>query len=281
VLNEPSIIVMDELDSICPKRQGATDMEKRIVATILTLMDGVTASNLREGYKRIVVIGTTNRVDALDDALRRPGRFDREVEIGVPNVQGRVAILSSMLEGKRSSLSVDDVNTIARAAHGYVGADLAAICAEASMHAVKRAIASHSIDVTLTMQDVELALAHTKPSAMREVTVQVPNVRWSDVGGQQETKDFLVESISWSLQYPHVFKRMGIRPPRGVLLYGPPGCSKTLTVKALATESKLNFIAVKGPELLNKWVGESEKAVRQVFYKARLASPCIVFFVRP
>lgn len=279
----PSIIFIDEIDSLCPKRDEApTELEKRVVTTLLTLMDGVETLRANETSTtadRIVVLGATNRPNALDEALRRPGRFDREIEIGIPNSDARLSILTTLLRRIPNTLTPDDIYTIASKAHGYVGADLAAVCREAGLFCIRRnAQSESSVDLKVTLQDMNDAMAGIRPSAMREIMLEVPKVYWSDIGGQAYIKDRLKESIEWPLKHPEAFERMGIRPPKGILLYGPPGCSKTLMAKALATEAGSNFIAVKGPELFSKWVGESEKAVREVFRKARAASPSIVFF---
>ncbi|KAJ8654321.1 hypothetical protein O0I10_010017 [Lichtheimia ornata] len=282
----PSIIFIDEIDSLCPKRDEApTELEKRVVTTLLTLMDGVETSRANETSTttttadRIVVLGATNRPNALDEALRRPGRFDREIEIGIPNSDARLSILTTLLKRIPNMLTQEDINTIASKAHGYVGADLAAVCREAGLFCIRRNAQSESkVDLKVTLQDMNDAMTGIRPSAMREIMLEVPKVYWADIGGQAYIKDRLKESIEWPLKHPEAFERMGIRPPKGILLYGPPGCSKTLMAKALATEAGSNFIAVKGPELFSKWVGESEKAVREVFRKARAASPSIVFF---
>ncbi|KAJ2471509.1 AAA+-type ATPase [Coemansia sp. RSA 2322] len=292
----PSIVFIDEVDALCPKRDTSdAEADKRIVATLLTLMDGIAD---RSG-DRVVVIGATNRPNAIDPALRRPGRFDREVEVPIPSPAARLQILRKKLAATPSDLSAEQLEAVAATTHGFVGADIEALVREAAVIAIKR----HSLATGLTAgatgqsesrsserlqsrleqlriehADVVSALRLVRPSTMREVTLEIPNVKWSDIGGQHETKQLLKESVEWPLKHPEAFQRMGIRPPKGVLLYGPPGCSKTLTAKALATEAGLNFIAVRGPELFSKWVGESEKAVREVFRKARAAAPAIVFF---
>ncbi|KAJ1820067.1 AAA+-type ATPase [Coemansia sp. RSA 2675] len=276
----PSVIFIDEVDALCPKRDDSDgEAEKRIVATLLTLMDGIADRS----SDRVVVIGATNRPNAIDPALRRPGRFDREVEVPIPSPSARLQILSKRLAATPNSLTTDQVELIAAATHGFVGADLEALVRESAVIAIKR----HSLrgedsggmaQLRIEHSDMRSALQLVRPSTMREVTLEIPNVKWSDIGGQHETKQLLKESVEWPLKHPEAFRRMGIRPPKGVLLYGPPGCSKTLTAKALATEAGLNFIAVRGPELFSKWVGESEKAVREVFRKARAAAPAIVFF---
>ncbi|ELR19280.1 ATPase, AAA domain containing protein [Acanthamoeba castellanii str. Neff] len=285
--NAPALVFIDEIDAIAGKRaDAASEMENRVVATLLTVMGGMEAND------RVVVIGATNRPDALDPALRRPGRFDREIEIGIPTAEDRHEILKVTLRRMPHALSPADIQQFAAATHGFVGADLAALCREASLLSLNRLSAQLfasagapgeeellSLDtLVITAEDMSSALKVVRPSTLREVLVDVPKVQWSDIGGQDDTKQKLKEAVEWPLKHPEAFKRMGIRPPRGILLYGPPGCSKTLMAKALATESGANFIAVKGPELFSKWVGESERAVREVFRKARAAAPCIIFF---
>ncbi|GMF10625.1 unnamed protein product [Phytophthora lilii] len=282
----PSLVFIDELDAICPKRDSRVgDMERRLVATLLTLMDGLSAS------RQVVVLAATNRPNALDPAVRRPGRFDREVEIGIPRANDRLAILRVALRRLPHKVTNAELQELSSGAHGYVGADLSALCKEAALLALHRAFANNaqSNGVVLadtnslpafevTLSDLKLAMRGIRPSALREISVDVPRVLWSDIGGQDALKQALREAVEWPLQHPEAFTRMGIRPPKGVLLYGPPGCSKTLAAKALATESGMNFIAIKGPELFSKWVGESEQQVREVFRKARAASPTVVFF---
>jgi len=283
--NAPAIIFIDEIDAIAPKREEVTgEVEKRVVAQLLTLMDG-----LRE-RGNVIVIAATNRPDAVDPALRRPGRFDREIAIGMPDKRARKEIL---LVHTRNMPLADDVNLdeIAEMTHGYTGADLAALCREAAMAALRRAISKGMIDLEkptipaevleqlqVTRADFMEALKYVQPSVLREVIVEVPEVRWSDIGGLEKVKQELREIVEWPLKYPHYFNEVGIEPPKGVLLFGPPGTGKTLLAKAVATESGANFVAVRGPEILSKWVGESEKAVREVFRKARMAAPCVVFF---
>ncbi|XP_060595143.1 ATPase family gene 2 protein homolog A-like [Ruditapes philippinarum] len=271
----PSIIVIDDIETLCPRRDGShSEVEKRVVTSLLTLMDGI--NNVESG-KFVMVLGTTSKPDVIDPALRRPGRFDREIEIGVPSVFDRREILDCMLRRLNHDLTVQEIQEVADAAHGYVGADLAALCKEASLHCMKR-VGYHSDMVCLTLADFNYAMTMVQPSAMREVQLEVPKVLWSDIGGQDHIKLKLKQAVEWPLKHPEAFTRMGISPPRGILMYGPPGCSKTMIAKALATESGLNFLAVKGPELFSKWVGESERAVREVFRKARAASPAIIFF---
>ncbi len=279
----PSIIFIDEIDAIAPKRETVTgEVERRVVAQLLALMDGL------HGRGKVIVIGATNRPNSLDSALRRPGRFDREIEIKVPNEKGRLEILQihtrNMPLDKKISLK-----EYAQITHGFVGADISAVCREAAMSALRRYLPkidleSEIIDPELLEQievnrnDFSEALKEVLPSGIREVFVEVPNVKWDQVGGLEELKERLIEAVEWPLSHPTIFKRMGITPPKGILLYGPPGCGKTLLARAVATESKANFISIKGPELLSKWVGESEKAIREVFRKAKMAAPCIIFF---
>ncbi|MEM2958437.1 MAG: CDC48 family AAA ATPase, partial [Candidatus Jordarchaeaceae archaeon] len=281
--NAPSIIFLDELDSIAPKREEVTgEVERRVVAQLLALMDGL------KGRGKVIVIGATNRVNALDPALRRPGRFDREIEISVPDKQGRIEILQIHIRGMPIADNVDIIQ-LAQTTHGFVGADLEALCREAAMKALRRylpridldeqTIPTHILEtMEVTQEDFINALKEIQPSAIREVLIEVPTVHWEQIGGLEEVKQQLREAVEWPLKNPEAFTRMGVQPPKGVLLYGPPGCGKTLLARAVATESEANFIPVKGPELLSKWVGESEKAVREVFRKARLASPSIIFF---
>ncbi|PIA16962.1 AAA-domain-containing protein [Coemansia reversa NRRL 1564] len=266
----PSVVLIDEIDALCPRRQGGGGAA-RVVATLLTLLDGADAGD------GVVVIGATNRPDALDAALRRPGRFDREIVIGVPDALGRRAILSARLAATPHALRPAQLDTLAATTHGFVGADVAALVREAAVAAVRR----HSTGIgtlEVTWPDIDVARRAVRPSALREVALDVPHVRWDDIGGQATTKQQLREAVEWPLRHPDAFARMSVRPPKGVLLYGPPGCSKTLTARALASETGLNFLAVRGPELFSKWVGESEKAVRAVFQRARAAAPAIVFF---
>jgi len=281
--NAPSIIFIDEIDAIAPKREEVTgEVEKRVVAQLLALMDGLKPRG------RVVVIGATNRPNAIDPALRRPGRFDREIEIGVPNKQGRLEILQIHTRGMPLAEDVD-LEKIASITHGFVGADLAALCKEAAMRALRRILPEIDFEkdtipaemlnkITVTMNDFMEALKDVEPSAMREVLVEIPNIRWDDIGGLKDVKLELQEAVEWPLKYPEIFEHMDARPPKGILLYGPPGTGKTLLAKAVANESEANFISVKGPELLSKWVGESERAVREVFRKAKQAAPSIIFF---
>ena len=281
--NAPSIIFIDEIDAIAPRREEVTgEVEKRVVAQLLALMDGLQARG------KVVVIGATNRPNALDPALRRPGRFDREIEIGIPDKKGRREILQIHTRGMPLA---DDVNLdrLAEMTRGYTGADLAALCREAAMKSIRRILPSIDFseekispeildNLVVTMKDFLDAFKEITPTALREVEIEVPSVRWEDVGGLNDIKQKLIEAVEWPLKYPEKFEKFGIKPPKGILLYGPPGCGKTLLAKAIATESEANFISVKGPEIFNKWVGESEKAIREIFRKARQASPCIVFF---
>ena len=281
--NAPSIIFIDELDSIAPKREEVTgEVERRVVAQLLTLMDGL------ESRGKVVVIGATNRPNAIDPALRRPGRFDREIEIKVPDKDGRLEILQIHTRGMPLSQDVD-LAKLADVTHGFVGADLAALAKEAAMISLRRVLPSIDLNqdkisadilnkITVTMQDFEQALREVHPSAMREVLIEKPNVHWDDVGGLDGVKQELREAVEWPLKYADLMEKARILPPRGILLYGPPGTGKTMLAKAVATESQANFIAVRGPELYSKWVGESEHAVREVFRKARQAAPSIVFF---
>jgi len=281
--NAPSIIFIDELDSIAPKREEVTgEVEKRVVSQLLALMDGL------QSRGKVVVIGATNRPNALDPALRRPGRFDREIEIGVPNKDGRLQVLQIHTRGMPLADDVD-LKRLANVTHGFVGADLEALTKEAALHALRRILPEIDFEadsvpaeilnkIIVDMNDFQESLKEIEPSAMREVLVEVPNVKWTDIGGLAEVKEELQEAIEWPLKYPEIFAYMNTAPPKGVLLYGPPGTGKTMLAKAVANESEANFISIKGPELLSKWVGESEKAVREVFRKARQASPTIIFF---
>jgi AAA family ATPase len=281
-MNAPSLIFIDEIDALCPKReQSNSETEKRVVAALLTLMDGVEDGGGGGGDnaaasdgENFVVIGATNRPNAVDPALRRPGRLDVEIEIGIPNVSDRLAILRIHLQRMPTQFTEEQLRHVAEITHGYVGADLAALCREAGMRALKRG----GDQPAVCLEDLLHGKHAVPPSAMREIAVEIPNVHWDDIGGQEEVKQKLRESIEWPLKYPQAFAKLGLSPPKGILLYGPPGCSKTMMAKALATESGLNFIAVKGPELFNKYVGESERALKEVFRKARAASPSIVFF---
>jgi transitional endoplasmic reticulum ATPase len=279
----PSIVFLDEIDAIAPRREKVVgDVEKRVVAQLLALMDGLTKR------QNVIVIAATNIPNILDPALRRPGRFDREISIPIPDRNGRREILEIHSRGMPLAQEVDIVH-LADITHGFVGADLEALCREAAMICLRRIMPE--IDFNLTripyeeltrlevhMDDFLAAFREVEPSAIREVFVEIPDVGWQDVGGLGSVKDRLMEAVQWPLKYPHLFERAGIRSPKGILLSGPPGCGKTLLAKAIANESEVNFISTKGPALLSKYVGESEQAVREVFRKARQASPCIIFF---
>jgi transitional endoplasmic reticulum ATPase len=279
----PSIVFIDEMDAIAPKREEVTgEVERRVVAQLLSLMDGMgTRGN-------IIVIGATNRPNAIDPALRRPGRFDREIEIGVPDKKGRNEIVQ--IHTRNMPLAEDvDIKRLSDITHGYTGADISSLSREAAMKALRRYMPEINLEeervppeildkMVVNEDDFLSAYREITPTAMREVYVEVPSVHWKEVGGLDRIKNELVQSVEWPLKKPEVFKRMGIKPPRGILLYGPPGCGKTLLARAVATESEANFISVKGPEIFSKWVGESEKAIREVFRKARTAAPAIIFF---
>ncbi len=285
--NAPGIIFIDELDSIAPKREEVTgEVERRVVAQLLAVMDGL------ESRGQVVVIGATNRPNAIDPALRRPGRFDREIEIGVPDKNARKEILQIHTRGM--PLPDDEkerdriIKDFSRKTHGFVGADLASLAKEAAMRALRRILPKIDLDVEnipaevleqieVKYTDFEDAFMEAEPSAMREVLVEVPDVKWSDIGGLEDSKQELIEAVEWPLKYPDLFSHMDANPPTGILLHGPPGTGKTMLAKAVANESEANFISVKGPEFLSKWVGESEKAVRETFRKARQAAPCVVF----
>ncbi|ADZ10283.1 AAA family ATPase, CDC48 subfamily [Methanobacterium lacus] len=280
--NAPSIIFIDEIDAIAPKREEVSgEVERRTVAQLLTLMDGLKSRG------QVVVIGATNRPDALDAAIRRGGRFDREIEIGVPDKDGRGEVLQIHTRGMPLDDKVD-LEEMADITHGFVGADLESLCKEAAMRVLRRVLPDIKGDeeisketlkkMIVTKTDFKEALKEVQPSALREVLVQVPDVKWDDIGGLTSAKQELQEAVEWPLKYPESFEKFGVRPPRGVLIYGPPGTGKTLLAKAVANESDANFIAVKGPELLSKWVGESEKGVREVFRKARQTAPTVIFF---
>lgn len=285
--NAPSIVFIDELDAIAPKREDVQgEVERRVVAQLLATMDGLKARG------QVVVIGATNRINALDPALRRPGRFDRELEIGVPDEPGRLEIL--LIHSRGMPLTSEgkgkvNLDELAKVTHGFVGADLEALCREAAMKALRRYLPSIDLEderipqevlekLEVNRMDFTSALREIQPSAVREVFVEVPDVQWEQVGGLDDIIQELIEVVEWPLKKPEIFNRIGITVPKGVLVFGPPGCGKTLLAKAVATESEANFISVKGPELLSKWVGESEKAVREVFRKARTAAPSIIFF---
>jgi len=278
----PSIIFIDELDSLAPKREEVTgEVERRVVAQLLTLMDGL------GGRGNVIVIGATNRPSALDPALRRPGRFDREIEISVPDTNGRHEVLQIHTRGMPLAEDVN-LNKLSAMTHGYTGADLSALSRETAMKALRRYLPHINLEeerippdvlekMQITMDDFTDAYKEVTPTAMREVYIEVPTVHWSDVGGLDEVKQKLQEVVEWPIKNPERFTRLGIRAPKGILLYGPPGCGKTLLARAVATESEFNFISIKGSEIFSKWVGESGKAIREVFRKARMAAPAIVF----
>lgn len=281
--NTPSIIFIDEIDSIAPKRDEVTgEVEKRVVSQLLTLMDGMKSRG------KVVVIAATNRPDSIDPALRRPGRFDREIEIGIPDEEGRLEILQIHTRGMPLDEKVN-LKQFSKVTHGFVGADLESLAKEAAMRSLRRILPDIDLDqekisseilqkIKITDEDFKEALKDVRPSALREVLVQVPNVTWDDVGGLDSLKEELKEAVEWPLKHKEAFEYVDVSPPKGILLYGPPGTGKTLVAKALAKMTESNFIAIKGPELLSKWVGESEKGVREVFRKARQAAPCIIFF---
>jgi transitional endoplasmic reticulum ATPase len=280
--NSPSIIFVDELDAIAPKREEVTgEVERRVVAQLLALMDGLS------GRGNVIVIGATNRPSALDPALRRPGRFDREIEIGVPDKQGRYEVLQIHTRGMPLAEDVD-LKKLSELSHGYTGADLAALGRETAMKALRRYLPQINLEeerippsvldkMEVKMDDFFNAYKEVTPTAMREVYIEVASVHWDDIGGLDDVKQHLKEAVEWPLKTPEIFSKLGIKPPKGILLYGPPGCGKTLLARAVATESEANFISIKGPEVFSKWVGESEKAIREVFRKARMAAPAVVF----
>jgi transitional endoplasmic reticulum ATPase len=280
--NAPSIIFIDEIDSIAPKRVDTSgEVERRVVSQLLSLLDGL------RGRGEIICIGATNRINAIDEALRRPGRFDREIEFGVPNMKGRKEIFQIHTRGMPLEDDVD-LDKYANISYGFVGADIMAVCREAAMFALRKILPKINLDepipseiiqeLKISNEDFMQAINMIEPSAMREVMVEIPNISWEDVGGLEEIKNELKEAVEWPLKYPELFQKAGIRPLNGILLFGPPGCGKTLLAKAIATESQSNFISIKGPEVFSKWVGESEKAIREVFRKARQAAPSIIYF---
>ena len=281
--NAPSIVFIDEIDSIAPKRDEVSgEVEKRIVSQLLTLMDGMKSRG------KVVVIAATNRPDSIDPALRRPGRFDREIEIGIPDDEGREQILNIHTRGMPIDEKVD-IKQIAKTTHGFVGADLEVLAKEAAMRSLRRVLPEIDLDsekisadvlqkIKISSDDFRDALKEVRPSALREVLVQVPNVSWDDVGGLDSLKEELREAIEWPLKHKEAIEYVDVETPKGILLHGPPGTGKTLIAKAVAKMTESNFISVKGPELLSKWVGESEKGVREIFRKARQAAPCIIFF---
>ncbi len=280
--NAPSIIFIDEIDSIAPKRSDTSgEVERRVVSQLLSLMDGL------QSRGHIIVVGATNRINALDEALRRPGRFDREIEFGVPTVKGRKEIFQIHTRGMPLE---DDVflNRYSEITYGFAGADIMAVCREAALFALRRILPKINLDepipsdiiqeLRISDKDFIQAINMVEPSAMREIMIDIPDINWEDVGGLEDIKSELREAVEWPLKYPKLFERAGIRPLNGILLFGPPGCGKTLLAKAIANESRSNFITVKGPEIFSKWVGESEKTVREIFRKARQASPSIIYF---
>ena len=279
----PSIIFIDEIDSIAPKREEVTgEVERRVVSQLLSLMDGL------EARGKVIVIAATNRPNAIDPALRRPGRFDREIEIKVPDKRGRLEILQ--IHARNMPLD-SDVNQekIASVTHGFVGADLEYLCKEAAMKCLRRLLPELNLEdekinpevlnkLIVTMSDFDNAIKEVMPSAMREVYLESPDVKWSDIGGLDEVKRELQEAVEWPLRYPDLYTQLDHSMPKGILMHGPSGTGKTMLAKAVATESEANFISVKGPELLSKWVGESERGIREIFRRARQAAPCVVFF---
>lgn len=281
--NAPSIIFIDELDAIAPKREEVTgEVERRVVAQLLALMDGL------GGRGNVIVIGATNRPGALDPALRRPGRFDREIEIGVPDKHARHEIIQIHTRGMPLAEDVD-LKKLTDMTHGYTGADMAALSRETAMKALRRYLPEINLEeehippsvlekMEVNSEDFVNAYKEITPTAMREVYIETPTVHWSDIGGLEEVKQELIEAVEWPMKNPEVFSRLGVRPPKGILIFGPPGCGKTLLARAVATESEANFITIKGPEVFSKWVGESEKAIREVFRKARMAAPAVIFF---
>ena len=280
--NAPAIIFIDEIDSICPKREDVSgEVERRVVAQMLTLMDGM------QGRDNVVVIGATNRRDAIDPALRRPGRFDREIEIGVPDRDGRSEIMD--VHTRQMPISDDfEINWVLDNTYGFVGADLAALVREAAMRALRRYLPEIVLEeetippevlekMEVRMKDFQDAIKDVEPSALREIYVEIPEVTWEEVGGLDEFKDRLKESVEWPLTKPELFEHFGIKPPRGIVLFGAPGTGKTLLAKAIANEAQANFISIKGPEMISKWVGESERAIREIFKKAKQSAPAIIF----
>jgi len=277
----PSILFLDEIDSIAPRRdQAVGEVEKRVVAQLLALMDGL------EGRGQVVVIGATNLPNSLDPALRRPGRFDREIVIGIPDAAGRREMLEIHTRGMPLAKDVANAR-LAEITHGFTGADIAALCREAAMAALRRVLPvvdleavphEQLLDIEVTMADFMSALCEVEPSALREVFVELPDVTWDDVGGLSRVKEEFREMWEWPVKHTDLYRQARLRPPKGVLFEGPPGTGKTLLAKAVARQSGANFISIKGPELLSKYVGDSEKGVREIFRKARQASPCIVFF---
>ena len=279
----PSIIFIDEIDSIAPKREEVTgEVERRVVSQLLSVMDGL------EARGKVIVIAATNRPNAIDPALRRPGRFDREIEIKVPDKRGRLEILQIHTHNMPLDPAVDQ-DRVAAVTHGFVGADLEYLCKEAAMKCLRRLLPELNLEdekippetlekLVITMNDFDNAIKEIMPSAMREVYLESPDIPWTEIGGLEEVKRELQEAVEWPLRYPNLYKELGHTVPKGILLHGPSGTGKTMLAKAVATESEANFISVKGPELMSKWVGESEKGVREIFRRARQASPCVIFF---
>lgn len=281
--NAPSIIFIDEIDAIAPKREKVNgEVERRIVSQLLTLMDGLKARC------HIVVMGATNRQNSIDPALRRFGRFDRELDIGIPDAEGRNQILK--IHTKNMKLAQDvDLTKVSTETHGFVGSDLASLCTEAALQQIRDKMDLFDPDddtidaeilasMEVTQDNFNFALEKTNPSALRETVIESPKVSWNDIGGLEEVKSELQELVQYPVEFPEKFLKFGMTPSRGVLFYGPPGCGKTLLAKAIATECQANFISIKGPELLTMWFGESEANVREIFDKARMASPCVLFF---
>ena len=280
--NAPAIVFLDEIDSICPKREDVSgEVERRVVAQMLTLMDGM------QGRDNVIVIAATNRRDAIDPALRRPGRFDREIEIGVPDRFGRKEIIEVHTRGMPISDDFD-VDWVLENSYGFVGADIAALVRESAMKALRRYLPEIDLDedtippevlekMEVKMEDFKLAIREIEPSALREIYVEIPEIQWDEVGGLEEIKERLKESVEWPLTQSELFKHFGIKPPRGIVLFGAPGTGKTLLAKAIANEAKANFISIKGPELISKWVGESERAIREIFKKAKQSAPSVIF----
>ncbi|MEW6605694.1 MAG: AAA family ATPase, partial [Thermoproteota archaeon] len=279
----PTVMFIDEIDSIAPKREEVTgEVERRVVSQLLSLLDGL------EARGKVVIIAATNRPNAIDPALRRPGRFDREIEIRVPDKHGRLEILQ--IHTRNMPLEADvDQSRIASVTHGFVGADLEYLCKEAAMRCLRRMLPEMNLEeekvspealdkLVITQSDFDQAIKEVMPSAMREVFLESPDVQWSDIGGLEEVKRQLQEAVEWPLKYPDLYSKIGHTVPKGILLHGPSGTGKTLLAKAVATESEANFISVKGPELLSKWIGESERGIREIFRRARQAAPCVIFF---
>jgi len=280
--NAPSIIFIDEIDSIAPKRSDTSgEVERRVVSQLLSLMDGL------QSRGHIIVVGATNRINSLDEALRRPGRFDREIEFGVPTVKGRKEIFQIHTRGMPLEEDVT-LNRYSEITHGFAGADIMAVCREAALFSLRRILPKINLDepipidiiqeLRISDKDFVQAINMVEPSAMREIMIDIPDISWEDVGGLEDIKSELREAVEWPLKYPKLFEKAGIRPLNGILLFGPPGCGKTLLAEAVANESKCNFITVKGPEILSKWVGESQKSIREIFRKGRQASPSIIYF---